>query len=49
MKKIMKFFVKHSGMLAAAAFFIGITSMNSSCFVVYHQPKVPKALDAYRR
>lgn len=49
MKKIMAFLVKHSSVLAAAALFIGISSSHSACYVMFHQPKVPKALDAYRK
>lgn len=49
MKRIKAFLIKHSGMLAAIALIISISSMDSACFMSYHQPKVPKALDAYRR
>ena len=49
MKKIMCFVTKHAGLLAALALFVGVSSMNSACYMMYHQPKVPKAMDAYRK
>lgn len=49
MKKIWNFMIKHSGALAALALIISISSVDSACFIAYHQPKMPKSLDAYRR
>ena len=49
MKKIWSFIIKHSGVLAAIALFISISSVDSACFIAYHQPEIPEALNAYRR
>lgn len=49
MKRIFTFLIKHSGALAAVALFISISSMDSACFMGFHQPNVPKALDSFRR
>lgn len=46
--RIVKFLLKHSGALTALALLIGISSVNSACYMMYHQPKMPKALDDYR-
>lgn len=50
MKKVMSFLLKNAGFIALIATVVGTLSMKqSACFLMYHQPEVPKALDAYRR
>ena len=49
MKKVTSFLIKHSGVLAALMLFVGMSSAHSACFMIYHQPKMPKALDEYRK
>lgn len=49
MKKITNLFKKYAGVLAAFALTIGVASVNSACYLVYHQPKVPEAMDAYKK
>jgi cyclic lactone autoinducer peptide len=49
MKKIMSFIIKHSGVLAAIALVISVSSLDSVCYMGYHQSKIPEALNAYRR
>ena len=49
MKKIKMFLIKHAGTLAAIALMISVSSLDSACYVMYHQPRVPAALDEYRK
>ena len=49
MKKFKQFMLKHAGAFAALAMVIGISTMNSACFIMYHQPKVPAAMDSYKK
>ena len=44
-----KFFVRFAPMLASLALFVGISSVNSPSFVIFHQPKVPTGLEKYRK
>lgn len=48
MKKIKQFLFKHAGSIAAFAMVLGIYSMDSACFIMYHQPKIPDAMNIYR-
>ena len=49
MKKLYDFLIKHSGVLAAVALFISISSVDSACFMGFHQSKIPEALNTYRK
>ncbi len=49
MKKIMSFIIKHSGVFAAIALVVSISSLDSACYIGYHQSEVPEALNVYRR
>lgn len=49
MKKFKEFMFKYAGVLSALALVVGISSLNSACYISYHQPKVPKAMDMYRK
>lgn len=49
MKKIIAYLMKHSGVLAALALFVSVSSIDSACFLGFHQSEVPEALNAYRR
>lgn len=49
MKKLSLFFKKYAGAFAAFALTIGIASVNSACYAIYHQPKVPEAMNAYKK
>ncbi len=49
MKRIMAFLIKHSGVLAALALFVSVSSVDSACYLAFHQPKMPEELDVYRR
>lgn len=44
-----KIAAKALAILPALALVASITSLNSACFTVYHQPEVPSALDSYRK
>lgn len=50
MKKnnIAKIIMKISTFLPALALIASIASVNSACYTLYHQPKVPASLDSYR-
>ncbi len=46
----MKKYLRQLGsLLAAAALFVGITSVNSPSAIFYHQPKVPEAMSKYKK
>ncbi len=47
MKKIKMFLTKYAGTLAAIALMVSVSSLDSACYVMYHQPHVPAALDQY--
>lgn len=46
MKKIM---FKLATLVASFAFSIGIFSVNSASVFIFHQPRVPEALEKYRK
>lgn len=46
MKKV---FMHIASMVASLAIFVGISSVNSPSFVIFHQPKVPTGLEKYRK
>lgn len=48
MQKIKDFVVKFGGSFAALALMIGISTANSACACIWHQPKEPKAMDKYK-
>ena len=49
MKKIRSFMAKYGVALSAFALLIGTASVNSSCIVFYHQPKVPAAMNQFKK
>lgn len=49
MKKVANFFRKYARVLAAFALTLGVASVNSACYLIYHQPKVPEAMNAYKK
>ena len=49
MKKIKALLFKHADKIAAFALVIGTLTLHDACYVIYHQPKVPEGLNAYRR
>lgn len=49
MNKAANFFRKYAGVLAAFALTIGVASVNSACYLIFHQPKVPEAMNAYKK
>ena len=49
MDKLKKFLIKYGTTLSAFALFIASSSMDSACFIFYHQPKVPAAMDSFKR
>lgn len=46
MKKLV---MRFAPMLASLALFVGITSVNSPSYLIFHQPKVPSELEKYRK
>lgn len=46
MKKIV---MRIAPLLASLALFVGISSVNSPSYYIYHQPKVPTSLEKYRK
>ena len=44
-----KLFIRLASLLASIALFVGITSVNAPSAILYHQPKVPKGLEKYRK
>lgn len=49
MKKIKTLLYKYAGAIAAFAVIIGISSLDSACYITFHQPKVPEAMNMYRK
>lgn len=46
MRKLIK---RLAPMIASLALFVGISSVNSPSFYIFHQPKVPEGLEKYRK
>jgi cyclic lactone autoinducer peptide len=46
MKKIILFF---ANLLSSFVLLVSISSVNSPSYLVFHQPKVPEALEKYRK
>ncbi len=49
MKKFKNFILKYGTSLSALALIIGAASMDSACLVFYHQPKVPEAMNRFKK
>ncbi len=49
MKKIKNFMAKYGVALSALALIVGTASVNSACILYYHQPKVPAAMNQYKK
>lgn len=49
MKTLSLLIKKYAGVFAAFALTVGIASVNSACYAIFHQPKVPEAMDAYKK
>lgn len=49
MKKFKSFALKYGSVLSALALFIGAASVNQACLIFYHQPKVPAAMERFKR
>lgn len=47
--RITKLAIKFARVLPVLAFVASIASLNNVCYTAYHQPKVPSALDSYRK
>jgi cyclic lactone autoinducer peptide len=48
MQKFKNFIIKFGSAFAALALMIGISTSNSACFIVYHQPKEPEAMNKFK-
>lgn len=44
MKKLL---VKVAPLFASLALLVGIATANAPCFILYHQPKMPAAMDKF--
>lgn len=49
MKKFNNLLMKLSTVLAAVAFFASISSMTSTCYFTFNQPKMPEEMKKYRK
>lgn len=49
MKKLKGFLAKYGVALSALALLVGTASANTPCVLYYHQPKVPAAMDQYKK
>ena len=45
--KLSKLGLKFGGMAAAFVLMMGVTSTQSMCFMVFHQPKVPQGMSKF--
>lgn len=48
MKKVYSLLIKYAVSLSAIATLMAATSMASACYITYHQPAVPAAMDKFR-
>ena len=49
MIKFNKFMIRCGSILASLALFVGISSVNSACFLYIHQPKVPESMNKFKK
>ncbi len=49
MKLISKFLLKYGTVLSALALIIGVSTVDSACVIFYHQPKVPAAMNRFKK
>ena len=47
-KKIKNFIMKFGSSFAALALIIGITTSNSACGMIFHQPEEPAAMNKFK-
>jgi len=48
MTKVKNFIRKFGSTFAALALLIGISTANSACFIIWHQPKEPEEMNKYK-
>ena len=48
MKKFKNFIMKCGSTFAAIALIVGISTSNSACTIIWHQPKEPEAMDKFK-
>ena len=48
MEKVKNFIMKFGSTFAALALVVGITTSNSACAILWHQPKEPAAMDKFK-
>lgn len=48
MEKFKNFVMKFGSTFAALALVVGITTSNSACTILWHQPKEPAAMDKFK-
>lgn len=48
MKKFKGFMLKYGTALSALALFVAASSMDSACYIFFHQPKVPEAMNRFK-
>ena len=49
MKKLNSIVLKFSSSLAALALLVGVSSAASACYFWFNQPKMPKAIEKFRK
>lgn len=48
MQKVKNFIMKFGSTFAALALIVGISTANSACDIIWHQPKEPAAMDKFK-
>lgn len=48
MQKIKNFVMKFGSSFAALALIVGISTANSACDIIWHQPKEPEAMNKFK-
>lgn len=48
MQKIKNFIMKFGSAFAALALIVGISTANSACTILWHQPKEPAAMNKFK-
>ncbi len=49
MEKLKLLLAKYGKAVSALALMIGVASVNSACLAFYHQPKMPEAMNSYKK
>lgn len=49
MKKVSKFAIKFSSVIASLTLVIGVSSASTACYFWFNQPKMPKSIEKFKK